>query len=197
MAGTTNREEEGTTADRRRKQVLEAAAECFRRNGFHGSSMAQISAAAGMSSGHIYHYFKSKEEIITAIVNRERNEIEQIIVDAAATSTPAEAVSSMIEHIEDIVNLTKDVSNAALKMEILAEAARNPDIARVVQHNNAELAAVQLRPFRDEDPRKISRLELSATLMEGLSIRTLRNPNLDKELDLDLIRDVMRYILTG
>src|ERR1700761_4531515 len=58
----------------RRKQVLEAAATCFRRHGFHACSMAQISAEAGMSVGHIYSYFPSKDAIIAAIVRADVDE---------------------------------------------------------------------------------------------------------------------------
>ena len=37
----------------RRQQVLDAAAECFRRRGFHGASMAEIAKTAGMSAAVI------------------------------------------------------------------------------------------------------------------------------------------------
>jgi AcrR family transcriptional regulator len=54
----------------RRQQILDAAAACFVREGFHGTSIAKISKAAGMSPGHIYHFFESKEAIIGALVER-------------------------------------------------------------------------------------------------------------------------------
>ncbi|WP_222862308.1 TetR/AcrR family transcriptional regulator [Zoogloea oleivorans] len=57
----TKKSNETLIAKRRKEQVLAAAADCVRREGFHRTSMSQISAAAGMSSGHIYHYFGSKE----------------------------------------------------------------------------------------------------------------------------------------
>ncbi|MFA7386416.1 MAG: helix-turn-helix domain-containing protein, partial [Thiohalobacteraceae bacterium] len=52
----------------RRDQIRTAAADCFRRHGFHGTSVAKIAKAAGMSVGHIYHYFENKEAIIADIV---------------------------------------------------------------------------------------------------------------------------------
>ena len=55
--------------------MLDAAAICFRNHGFHGASMAQISKTAGMSPGHIYHYFDNKEAIIAAIVERDMEEM--------------------------------------------------------------------------------------------------------------------------
>jgi len=53
-----------TPRDARRAQIRAAAGECFRQHGFHGTSIAQISKRAGMSTGHIYHYFENKEAII-------------------------------------------------------------------------------------------------------------------------------------
>src|SRR5260370_35024327 len=53
--------------DEKRQHILEAAQECFQRNGFRGASIGDICAAARMSPGHLYHYFDSKEAIIEAI----------------------------------------------------------------------------------------------------------------------------------
>src|SRR3981081_1960655 len=58
----------------RRDQILSAATKCFVENGFHGSSMAELAKRAGMSVGHIYHYYESKDAIIEAIVDRDIEE---------------------------------------------------------------------------------------------------------------------------
>src|ERR1700710_1816804 len=70
MPGAEAQPERGRTVARCR-QVLDAASVCFADEGFHGTSMARLAKAAGMSVGHIYHYFDSKEAIIAAIVQRE------------------------------------------------------------------------------------------------------------------------------
>jgi TetR/AcrR family transcriptional regulator, repressor for uid operon len=61
MSANTKRPPDLQLAEARREQVLDAAAHCFRRHGYHGASMAEIAGAAAMSPGHIYHYFQSKE----------------------------------------------------------------------------------------------------------------------------------------
>jgi AcrR family transcriptional regulator len=51
----------------RRRQILDAARRCFDRNGFHRTSMQHILAESGLSAGAVYGYFRSKDEIMTAI----------------------------------------------------------------------------------------------------------------------------------
>ncbi len=52
----------------RRRQILDAATECFYTKGYHGSSINDIVSASGMSKGNVYWYFTSKEEIFLAVL---------------------------------------------------------------------------------------------------------------------------------
>ena len=61
-------------ADTRRKQILAAAQVCFTRAGFHQTGMADICGEAGLSPGSAYRYFRSKADIIAAMVDDCREE---------------------------------------------------------------------------------------------------------------------------
>jgi AcrR family transcriptional regulator len=50
-----------------RNQILEAAQHLFTEQGFHGTSMRQIAADAGIALGGIYNHFPSKENIFEII----------------------------------------------------------------------------------------------------------------------------------
>ncbi|MBC6464028.1 TetR/AcrR family transcriptional regulator [Actinomadura alba] len=54
--------------ERRRQQILEAARICFIRKGVHETSMQDVFAESGLSAGAVYRYFKSKNDIIVAIM---------------------------------------------------------------------------------------------------------------------------------
>src|ERR1700742_3474694 len=51
----------------KRQEILGAAPRCIARAGLQGASTADICREAGISPGHLYHYFASKEEILTAL----------------------------------------------------------------------------------------------------------------------------------
>ena len=61
-------EETQTKGERTRVQVEDAAIELFMENGYHATSMRQISKHAGLALGGIYNHFKSKDEIFEAII---------------------------------------------------------------------------------------------------------------------------------
>jgi AcrR family transcriptional regulator len=56
--------------DARREAILDVAAEVFLEEGFDAASMSTIAAKVGGSKSTLYNYFKSKEEIFVAHIER-------------------------------------------------------------------------------------------------------------------------------
>jgi AcrR family transcriptional regulator len=54
--------------ERRRQEVLRAAAHEFAQRGYHATSMDELSAATGLAAGGLYHYIGSKEQLLFAIL---------------------------------------------------------------------------------------------------------------------------------
>ena len=54
-------------AEERRREILMGAARAFAHGGYDATNMEQIAHECGLAKGHIYHYFRSKEEIFTQI----------------------------------------------------------------------------------------------------------------------------------
>jgi TetR/AcrR family fatty acid metabolism transcriptional regulator len=51
----------------KRRQILDAAIRVFARQGFHATRVADIADEAGVAYGLVYHYFKSKEEVLNEL----------------------------------------------------------------------------------------------------------------------------------
>lgn len=56
--------------DKRKEEILEAALEEFSRKGFSGTKISDIIKRAGISQGLIYHYYKSKEDLYLAVIEK-------------------------------------------------------------------------------------------------------------------------------
>jgi TetR/AcrR family transcriptional regulator, repressor for uid operon len=188
-------------ATQRRHQVLDAAAICFRNHGFHGASMAQISKTASMSPGHIYHYFDSKEAIIAAIVERD---MEEMMEWTEMFYSSDDILQSMIDGVSCGVEANTNHENAALMLEILAESARNPQIAETVQKSNqvgnqrlTDLLSKDMRQRKTESNVNVQvKTELIAAMFDGLLLRSVHNPKLNKDDLIVLMRKVMLFVLT-
>ncbi|MBA3825589.1 MAG: TetR/AcrR family transcriptional regulator [Ktedonobacterales bacterium] len=56
-------------AEERRRQIMEAALPVFAEKGFKGATNRDIAEKAGIAPGLIYHYFKNKEDLFSAILD--------------------------------------------------------------------------------------------------------------------------------
>src|SRR5699024_3282857 len=54
----------------RKEELLDAAIDLFQKNGFHATSVENITGAIGISKGGFYKHFKSKESLVLGLLNR-------------------------------------------------------------------------------------------------------------------------------
>src|SRR3954454_20910517 len=89
----------------RRREILDAAATCFTRRGFHQTTMQDICEESKLSPGAVYRYFRSKEEIIEAMCSRaETDDVDTIRVTMArggTLETLDELARLFLENLED------------------------------------------------------------------------------------------------
>jgi AcrR family transcriptional regulator len=198
MNRSPDRTEDAALADVRRRQILDAAADVFARRGFHAASMAEIARSFGMSAGHIYNWFDSKEAIIEALVERDVASFNQFVTAARDEADPRPA---LLKQAEQRANELLDPARAALQVEILAEASRNPKIAAIVQRADAAfregLAALLGRPLRlaCKPPELAARIELLMSVFEGLLVRAVRRPDFDREVYRRMMVDAVAQVL--
>jgi AcrR family transcriptional regulator len=185
----------------RRNQVLDAAAVCFARSGFHGASMSEISKQAGMSAGHIYNYFDGKDAIILAFVEREAEHIIGLLGDLATREDPLQA---MLDDASIHVAETLDPQPWHLPLEMYAEASRNPVIAAKLREND-DISRAKLRELvklgRErrnlpvDDLLLDGRIDTIISYFQGLQIRALHRTEMDRASLVDAFRIAMRALL--
>ena len=186
----------------RRQQVLDAAAECFRREGFHGSSIARISRAAGMSPGHIYYYFANKEAIVAALAEGEEGEMAELVRKMEEDDTGGDLADRLARHVTGTVKRNSDPAYTGLYLELGAEAARNPAVRRILQESDGQVANEFLaliervgKPAGLDDAELQLRMDLLAAMFSGLTMRAVVRPELDTQGMTRLIGQVIGFLL--
>ncbi len=91
----------GAPVDKRRA-ILDAAVAVFARQGFHGTRVADIADEAGVAYGLVYHYFRSKDEVLnTLFVERWRVLLDAIRQVDDARETAREKLYGIASFIVD------------------------------------------------------------------------------------------------
>ncbi len=133
--------------DERRQHIIEAARRCFLRNGgFHATSMQDLFAETGLSSGAVYRYFASKDEMILAIAEANIREIIDLISTVADERTGGSLGAALAAAIDLVDAKNEREGLAALSVQVWAEALRNPRLGpqyqRMLAQTRAEIADI-------------------------------------------------------
>ncbi len=62
-------------SEEKRRLIIDAAVRVFARDGYHTSRVGDIAEEAGIAHGLLYHYFSSKEEVLTTLFRENWGEL--------------------------------------------------------------------------------------------------------------------------
>ncbi|KPH58120.1 MULTISPECIES: TetR/AcrR family transcriptional regulator [Novosphingobium] len=167
-----------------RDRIRNAARELFATNGFHQTSMSELAAAAEMSVGLIYRSFKSKEEIIEAIVIADFDEKLTELDDLRRRLDQGEL--TVLETFRELFLQVIDEGHEALSFDILAEGFRNERVGRTIG-SMCEQFRDYLREFACAANRNLTGEELEGAVemmlgcLFGLGHRSMSLPRLSAE----------------
>lgn len=94
--------------DERRDAIVAKAAELYGRNGFLGSSIADLAEACGMSKSLLYHYFSSKGDILFEIMDSHITALGEIAARVQQVADPKQRVMALTQ---GFMNLYTDASS--------------------------------------------------------------------------------------
>ncbi|MBO1332384.1 TetR/AcrR family transcriptional regulator [Streptomyces sp. VRA16 Mangrove soil] len=137
--------------DARRRQIMDGAALCFARNGFHATSMQDVLKEVGLSAGAVYRYFGGKEELIHAIVTEVLDEVRTVYEDAAGQTPPPPPHELLGKVLGDVHGLRPGLVAdgapvfARLMVQVWTETLRDPRLAQVIQEGFGKVHAAWVR----------------------------------------------------
>src|ERR1700726_3716145 len=83
----------------RRARLIETAMKLAHRNGFRETTLADIAEAAHVPVGNVYYYFKTKEELGEAVVERRLAQFREFREEMDRLSSPKERLFAFVESI--------------------------------------------------------------------------------------------------
>lgn len=136
-------------------QIVEAATELFAERGFAGTSLQDIADATGLTRPALYHYFSSKEDLLSRLVSE-------------VTVGPAGDLRRIRR--DDTLSLVERLRAMAASVALLQ--AQRPDRFRLLIRSEAELPSALAKTY-DAGRRSVLR-EFTAVIDEGVRSGHLR-----------------------
>jgi AcrR family transcriptional regulator len=187
----------GERAIARRRHLLDTARALFVAQGFHQTGIARIADVSGIAVGQIYRDFETKGEIIAAICEADVTEwLDEDALAAAVASGDPQAIRGWLTRFSD----DSDEDDDGMLIEILAEAARNPEVATICSALDVrirESLSTALRaiapPGAASDDEIAFKIELILTIGFGARCRRIFRP----ELRPGMFAQAIGYIFDG
>jgi AcrR family transcriptional regulator len=112
-------------AERRRDQLLEVSLRLFADQGFESTTIADIARETGVAHGLVYHYFASKEELLSEIL--ERYSFLATLRDLMAV-VPGRPAGEVLPEIAARFSAMLDERSDLLRL-VVRESQTNPEVA--------------------------------------------------------------------
>jgi AcrR family transcriptional regulator len=130
-------------AERTRQRLLDAAGSCFAESGFAKTTVEEIARTAGVSKGLVYHHFRSKDEVLRAVLDRTLEQWQELTGSPVINGQPA------------FLPALQRMAHATLRWS-----RRNPMVLAVLRLDPLVLLAVGIDPVRETMSAFQERLEL-------------------------------------
>ena len=84
-----------------RPKLILAAQSLFHQKGIERSTLADVADASGVPLGNIYYYFRTKEELIVAVVENERQSLRELLTSLDRVSDPSRRLIRLTQSFND------------------------------------------------------------------------------------------------
>src|SRR5437588_11682086 len=85
----------------KRRQILDAAVRVFARQGFHATRVADIADEAGVAYGLVYHYFRSKDQVLNELFSERWSLLLATIEETDGQTPPRDRLAAVAGFLVD------------------------------------------------------------------------------------------------
>jgi len=137
-----------TREGEKESDILKAAIRCFAAQGFHATGVARIAQEAGISSGTVYLYFATKEQILVRLFGDLFRELDEQLQRTRANPFDAGPIASPASPVPEPPPTAAQAEQ--LLRQLLSHFAERPDLTRLYLREQAlyhELAGADELPW--------------------------------------------------
>jgi AcrR family transcriptional regulator len=111
----------------KRERLVASAADLMHEQGIHDTSLAEIAERADVPLGNVYYYFKTKDDLVAAVVDERVGQINALLARLDAKQTPKARLKGLVRNWADAAPM---VARAGCPLgSLCTELAKSPDLA--------------------------------------------------------------------
>jgi TetR/AcrR family transcriptional regulator, transcriptional repressor for nem operon len=176
----------------KRERLVASAGELLHRRGAEGPTLAEIAHAADVPPGNVYYYFKTRDDLVRAVIASRADEVRALLASLESRSTPRLRLKAMARSWTDMADLV--VAFGCPIGSLASDLSRRDDGLGVDAAEPIALmidwAAEQFRAMGRRDAR-----DLATTLLAGVQgAAVLANALQDQKLLIRETRRIERWI---
>jgi AcrR family transcriptional regulator len=164
----------------KRDRLVASAAELLHRKGVGATTLADIAHAADVPVGNVYYYFKTKDDLVRAVIDAHAGQVEAMLAACEAAPLPADRLKALVRRwgqMRDVVarygcpfgTLTAELDRRDDGLDLEA--------ARPIRHI-LDWAEVQIRALGRRNARQLATTLFAGVQGGALLASALRDPNL-------------------
>lgn len=183
----------------RRQQILEAAAACFARQGFHQTTMHAICEEADLSPGAVYSYFDGKDDLIAAVAAAGRASTHSLFEHVRAEHDGLSAVDAALGFVIQQMDTDAGLQSTRLSVRLWGEALDAGALQDVLDQGydtTVGLFANSIREVQahgeiDNTVNPVHLARLVVAVYQGLAVQKVHAPDTDTSALFDLFRRML------
>ncbi|PKP22274.1 MAG: hypothetical protein CVU05_04660 [Bacteroidetes bacterium HGW-Bacteroidetes-21] len=181
--------------EQRKEQILSAALELFAQQGYHATSMQQISKNAGISKGLSYNYFESKDEILSTLFLRFSKEIMEMLdtnQDREITNTEVrQFIDNYFKYLEEKKEYCKFFMQITVQPGVL-EMIMTGSLGQIIMKNNEYF--IKFFQKLSKDSAEMEMLVFTS-LLKGYSLQYVFAPGMITDVQKEGMKNMLMAIL--
>ena len=176
----------------KRERLIASAGELLHQRGAEGPTLAEIAHAADVPPGNVYYYFKTRDDLVRAVIAARADEVRALLASLESRSTPRLRLKAMARSWTDMADLV--VAFGCPIGSLASDLSRREDgmgtEAATLIESLIDWAAGQFRAMGRRDAR-----DLATTLLAGVQgAAVLANALQDPKLLARETRRIERWI---
>lgn len=184
----------------RRQQIIEAAAACFGRQGFHQTTMRDICSEADLSPGAVYGYFDGKDDLIAAVAAAGRASTRELFDHVRAGHDGLSALEAAFGYVFQHMDTDAGLRSTRLSVRLWGEHLDLDALQSVLDQgytSTVDLVVDLLREAQSQGtideavkPERLARLVVA--MYQGLAVQKAHDPATDVSALFNLFSQMLR-----